>query len=384
MNVFCEYVKIKSLNKFMLVASAILLGSLVLTACKQGKESTSLKIAAIMPMTGPVSYFGEQEYWGLALATEEINASGGINGSKVNLIVEDTQGDPKNAVTLANKYTSNPDNTILFVTTSKACKAVIPVANKAGIDTVAFASDPDITKLSERVIRPYMSFATEQEVITAFIASKGWKRIAIIRGDDQAFANEMTYFHEFASKRGLDLIVEEMFTFQQRDFRSSYQKILQAKPDVIVALGWGFEVPSLLAQYKENPSLSSIPFIGGYTFLTDPAVKGKRDLYDGIYVVTFPTAIGNSRIEELRKRIQTKFGKTPNQFLDYAFAYDYLKMLQVAYRKNPSAKSSIEAIIALKKYDGVATSYIFDASRDAKAPLIIAKYKNNLLETVKP
>lgn len=353
-------------------------------SCKQKSTDTSLKIVAIMPMTGPVAYFGEQEYWGLSVAADEINASGGINGRKVELVVEDTQGDPKNAVTLANKYLSNPDKTIFFVTTSKASKAVIPIADKAGIDTVAFASDPDITTLSNHAIRPYMSFATEQQVITDFIVSKGWKNVAIIRGDDQAFANEMLYFHEFAEKKGLNLVVEELFTFQQRDFRSSYQKILQAKPDVIIALGWGFEVPALLGQYKENRFLSKIPLIGGYTFLTDPAMKGKQELYDGIYVVAFPRAIGSSKIEQLRQRIQTKFGKLPNQFLDFAFAYDYLMMLKEAYKMNPTAKSSIEAILSLKTYDGVATSYAIDSSRDAKAPLTIARYENNLLVNLRP
>lgn len=365
----------------LLVVCVIALG---MFSCTQISTGASLKIIAIMPMTGPVAYFGEQEYWGLALAADEINAAGGINGRKVELIVEDTQGDPKNAVTLVNKYLSDPDRTIFFVTTSKASKAVIPVADKAGIDTVAFASDPDITKLSNHVIRPYMSFATEQQVITDFIASKGWKRVAIIRGDDQAFANEMAYFHEFAKKKSLDLIVEEVFTFQQRDFRSSYQKILQAKPDVIIALGWGFEVPALLGQYKENRFLSKIPLIGGYTFLTDPAMKGKQELYDGIFVVAFPRAIGSDKIEQLRQRINSKFGRTPNQFLDYAFAYDYLMMLKEAYKMNPTAKSSIEAILSLKKYEGVATSYAIDSSRDAKAPLSIAKYAKNSLVTVQP
>lgn len=368
-------------NLCVLVSCVIVFG---LLSCKQKSTSASLRIIAIMPMTGPVAYFGEQEYWGLALAAEDINTTGGINGRKIELIVEDTQGDPKNAVTLANKYLSDPDRTIFFVTTSKASKAVIPVADRAGIDTVAFASDPDITKLSNHVIRPYMSFATEQEVITDFIASKGWKRVAIIRGDDQAFANEMMYFHEFAKKKSLDLIVEEVFTFQQRDFRASYQKILQAKPDVIIALGWGFEVPALLGQYKENRFLSKIPLIGGYTFLTDPAMKGKQELYDGIFVVAFPRAIGSDKVEQLRQRINSKFGRTPNQFLDYAFAYDYLMMLKEAYKMNPTAKSSVEAILSLKKYKGVATSYVIDSSRDAKAPLSIAKYDKNSLVTVQP
>ena len=80
--------------------------AIVTTSCSRSPEQAggSLEIVAIMPLTGPVSYLGQQELAGLRVAVDEINASGGINGLSLNLIAEDTQGNPKTAVTIAQKH----------------------------------------------------------------------------------------------------------------------------------------------------------------------------------------------------------------------------------------------------------------------------------------
>ena len=64
-------------------------------------NSDPIKIGFLPALTGPSSSTGIGINRGMELAVEEINAAGGVNGRKIELIVRDTQGDPTKAVNAA-------------------------------------------------------------------------------------------------------------------------------------------------------------------------------------------------------------------------------------------------------------------------------------------
>src|SRR6266849_419904 len=66
-----------------------------------------IKIGAAGPMTGSDAVFGEQMKRGAQMAVEEINAAGGVNGQKLELLIGDDACDPKQATAVANKMVSD-------------------------------------------------------------------------------------------------------------------------------------------------------------------------------------------------------------------------------------------------------------------------------------
>ena len=66
-----------------------------------------LKIGSAGPMTGQYAAAGEQLRRGVTMAVEEINAAGGVNGQKLELIIGDDACDPKQATAVANKMVSD-------------------------------------------------------------------------------------------------------------------------------------------------------------------------------------------------------------------------------------------------------------------------------------
>ena len=58
------------------------------------KEAKTIKVGVILPLTGKLAKFGEIENKSFLMAAEEINAAGGVNGKKIELIIEDTTGKP--------------------------------------------------------------------------------------------------------------------------------------------------------------------------------------------------------------------------------------------------------------------------------------------------
>ncbi len=66
-----------------------------------------IKIGSAGPMTGQYAAFGEQMKRGAEMAVEEINAAGGVNGQKLELLIGDDACDPKQATAVANKMVAD-------------------------------------------------------------------------------------------------------------------------------------------------------------------------------------------------------------------------------------------------------------------------------------
>ena len=81
----------KGLNNFLLFLTVFII---VLTAIQKPACAESIKVGVILPLTGKLAKFGELENKSFIMAVDEINAAGGINGKKIELIIEDTTGKP--------------------------------------------------------------------------------------------------------------------------------------------------------------------------------------------------------------------------------------------------------------------------------------------------
>ena len=64
-------------------------------------ESKPIKIGALFSVTGPASFLGAPEEKTARMLVDEINASGGVKGQKVELVLKDTAGSPERAVSFA-------------------------------------------------------------------------------------------------------------------------------------------------------------------------------------------------------------------------------------------------------------------------------------------
>lgn len=99
------------LKLFSLFAMLLFVVGLVLTGCAgSGSKSKTaapsgdtIKIGAILPMTGPAAVFGKKFQEAYTMAIEEINAQGGVKGKKLELLIEDSQEQPQLGTTAAEK-----------------------------------------------------------------------------------------------------------------------------------------------------------------------------------------------------------------------------------------------------------------------------------------
>lgn len=128
-------------------AAAAVVLALSLSACStpaagSGPETGEVKLPAIEMLTGDVSYYGQLFMNGVELAVDEVNAAGGIDGRKVNLVKEDNASGNSQTVTLLRKYCSDPSVGILIAPTYQTnSDAGGPISNSCGLPTVTGVGD---------------------------------------------------------------------------------------------------------------------------------------------------------------------------------------------------------------------------------------------------
>ena len=87
----------KVFRSFLVQLAIMLISSLFLiTGCtKKEKEPETIRIGAILPLTGDIAEYGNRIKKGIDLAIEEIENQGGINGKRAKVLYEDSTGFPK-------------------------------------------------------------------------------------------------------------------------------------------------------------------------------------------------------------------------------------------------------------------------------------------------
>ena len=143
--------------------SAILLG-LILTsillhvACGDESEEP-FRIGVMDSVTGPGETYGNVAVRSKQMAADEINAAGGINGRRLELVVEDSKCSAQDAITAYKKLTEVDDIKIILGTScSGAMLGVAPHAEADGVILFSgLASNPDIAQAGDYIFRTQIS-----------------------------------------------------------------------------------------------------------------------------------------------------------------------------------------------------------------------------------
>src|SRR5262245_32764312 len=120
------------IRRRLLVISAISIAAL---CARSGEAEIAIGVAG--PMTGPIAWFGEQYLRAVGMAVENLNASGGVLGETVEIVVGDDFCDPEQAVAVAHKLASDGVVFVVGHFCSHSSIAAAKVYEEAGILQIA-------------------------------------------------------------------------------------------------------------------------------------------------------------------------------------------------------------------------------------------------------
>lgn len=224
------------MGRFVSIAFAVLGVAVYATTAF---AAPTIRIGGLFAITGPASFLGEPERNTLEMLVKETNAKGGVNGSKIELFVYDTQGDATKAVQLATKLIKN-DKVVAIIgpSTTGESLAVIPIVERERIPLISCAAGIKITEpVKKWVFKTPANDYVAAEKIFNFAAKKGQKKIALMTVSDSYGSSGREQLKTLAVKKGISIVADEVFSPKDTDMTPQLTKIRGAKPDAIIC--WG-------------------------------------------------------------------------------------------------------------------------------------------------
>jgi branched-chain amino acid transport system substrate-binding protein len=346
-----------------------------------------IKIGIAEALTGPIAKYGVPIRNGFALAAEEINASGGINGNSINLVIEDEQGKKEEAINVFKKFIFKDKVLAIFgPTLSNSAFAADPVANSA--KTVVFGTSntaEGITAIGPYVFRNSVAEADIlPKVVKAVKKKLGLRNVAILYGNDDAFTKSgYDAFKKAVDTEKLEIVTTETFAKGDIDFSAQLTKIKSLNPDAIVCSALVEEAANIILQARKLGIRDSIHFIGGNGFNSQKLAEIAGKAADGA-ISGSPWFLDdpNPKNRKFVTAFKKKYGADPDQFA--AQAYDALYIMASAIKKiklnNDIEKDRTalrDELAKVKNFSGVGGKFSFDENRDAaqKGRVLIVKDK---------
>lgn len=153
------------------------------TACgnnSQSADSDTFKIGGIGPLTGDAANYGNSVKNGCQVAVDEINAAGGANGKKLELLFEDDVNDAEKSVNAYNTLMDQGVQAIVGSVTSSPCIAVAAESEKDGILQITPSGSAKECTAGSNAFRICFTDPLQGEVMAKYIKDKGINKIAMI------------------------------------------------------------------------------------------------------------------------------------------------------------------------------------------------------------
>jgi len=293
-----------------LVVLILIVGGFVLYGSKGGDKASkgTIKIGAILPLTGDAAAYGEAARNVLQLAAEEINQNGGINGQNLELIIEDGKCNGKDAASAMQKL-ANVDKTKFVIGgfCSGESLAAVPVATESKVVLLSpGSSSPDLTGVSPYFFRIFPSDAGQGELDAKAANEKKWKTIAFIQEQAEYTTGIQKVFTARFEELGGKTVVEG-FSTGVTDFRSSLAKLKSQKPDALFVNSNGSaNLGRILKQVKEMNW--TIPLLLNEAILGDAkSIEENKSLLEGAIGVEFVADATNPKYQKLLESYKQKY-----------------------------------------------------------------------------
>jgi branched-chain amino acid transport system substrate-binding protein len=360
----------RSWSVWVMGAVALCIASSIVAGCARREsgatQQTTLKIGAVLPLTGDLATYGQNAKEGIELAVEEINSQGDI---KVQVVYEDSKGQAQAAVSAMQKLiTVDKVSCIIGDVASSPTLAMAPIANQRKIVILSpAASSPNITAAGEFVFRIWPSDDFEASVMADYVKQKGYKKVAVLHVNNDYGKAMYEAFAKNVAKAGITIAAVETFQQNATDVRAQLTKIKAVQPDAIYLISYPKDSIVILGQYRQLGIKA--PLLATSAFEDPQILEMQKEAAEGVvFTSPIPPDPKDQVVSTFRSKYRAKFGKEPGLVADYG--YDALKLVVEAVRlgggtDGQNIKRGLERV---KDFKGASGLINFDANGDVVKP----------------
>lgn len=217
-----------------------------------------VKVGVINSLSGNFAAFGQRYNTGMQVALEEINANGGINGEKVELLIQDDRSDAQSALAAVESLNKQGVPLIIGSYASGITGPVSKVATRQKLPLIVLGSaDDSITKPgSDWVFRAKHNSTIVANVYFDYFdhlrkENPELKKIAVMYGNGAWPTSVSEEGIRQAEKRGYELVGKQAYDQGTTDFRPILNKFRSAEPDILLTSSYADDGIAIARQIKE-------------------------------------------------------------------------------------------------------------------------------------
>ncbi len=340
-----------------------------LLAALPAAAAETIKVGAILAVTGPAAFLGAPEAKTLEMLVAQVNAAGGIKGMKVELLIKDSSANPEKAVSLAKQLVEEEKVFAILgpSTSGESMKIKQYVDESATLLLSCAAAEAITTPIMKWVFKTPQNDANAVRWIYGDLKKKGLKKIGVL-ASNTGFGNAgKGQLEKLAPEFGIEVVIAESYDKDAVDLDAEVTK-LKSK-DVQAVVNWSIEP----AQSKVPVSMRKmgwlVPLYQSHGFGNIKYVEAAGPAAEGIL---FPAGrllvaeglpdsnVQKSLLLKYKKDYEAATKEAPSTFGGHA--YDAFTLLVKAIEiGGPDKEKARAALEGLKGFVGTAGIFNFSA-----------------------
>ena len=266
-------------RSFILVIAALIISLVAAPAAL----AETVKIGAILAVTGPASFLGGPEARTLEMLVEQTNAAGGINGQKIELIIKDSGANPEKAISFAKQLIEEEQVVaVIGPSTSGETMNVKKIFEEAGTPLISCAA-------AEVIVNPVAKYVFKTPQKDSFAAKKifetmktmGISKIAVLAGNTGFGKAGKEQLLKIAPEMGIEVVEAEVYDAKSTDLSAVVAKI-KANKDVQAVVNWSIVPAQAIVAKNMRQAGWDVPLFQSHGFGNIKYVEAAGAAAEGI------------------------------------------------------------------------------------------------------
>jgi branched-chain amino acid transport system substrate-binding protein len=333
-------------------------------------SAETIKIGAILAVTGPASFLGGPEARTLEMLVEQTNAAGGINGQKVELIIKDSGANPEKAISFAKQLIEEEKVVaVLGPSTSGETMKIKKIFEEAGTPLISCAAaEVIVNPVAKYVFKTPQKDSYAVQKIFETMKALGISKIAVLAGNTGFGKAGKEQLLKLAPEMGITVVEAEVYDAKSTDLSAVVAKI-KANKDVQAVVNWSIVPAQAIVAKNMRQAGWDVPLFQSHGFGNIKYVEAAGAAAEGIIfpagrlLVAEQLPAGHPQKALLMEYIAAYEGKYKEAASTFGgHAYDAYIVAKAAIEKAGTDKAKIrDEIEKIKNLPGTGGIFSFSA-----------------------
>ncbi len=366
-----------------------IVATFALSACTK-KNTNEIMIGQYGSMTGAEATFGQATDEGIRLATDEVNAAGGIKGKKIKLVTMDDQGKAEDAASVVTRLIEQEKVlAILGEVASSRSLAAAPIAQNKKIPMISPSStNPKVTEVGDFIFRTCFIDPFQGTVMAKFaFENLKLKKIAVLRDVKSDYSVGLAdFFIQKFKELGGEIVGDASYQSGDVDFKAQLTNLKGSNPEGLFIPGYYTEVGLIARQARELGLKAKLMGGDGWDSPKLSEIGGK-DVDGSVFSNHYSNETKDPVAVEFINKFKAKYNKLPDGLS--AAGYDAAKVLYkaMAATSDLTAQAIRDQIAKTTDHAGVTGRITINEKRNATKSAVVVEVQgasNKFVTTISP